>query len=239
MEPAPVPSIRHVLEVEAGLVGVRLAELGRDEHVLPRLVPEVVVEGRSLAAVLPAALELERLRVEARESAGGVPVCVSEHREDDVVARHAMDGVGARVSGRTHDLFRLDHLLDARAPRVVGHVDDVDARRAEARHDEVGTVGTVTRRAAAVPAEVVQLVAHVRHRRLVDDAAVLGVDDGEEVRRVDAGSLVQAGDVEELLGRRLSGLTRRGVERRSLRHLRLLSQLTKSFDQRRLPLSRR
>ena len=54
---------------------------------------------------------------------------------------------------------------------------------------------------AAVPAEVVELVADVRHRRLVDDPAVVGVDDGEEVRRVDAGALVQAGEVEELLGR--------------------------------------
>ena len=42
---------------------------------------------------------------------------------------------------------------------------------------------------------------------------VLGVDDGEEVGRVDAGALVQAGDVEELLGRRLHRLLRRAVER--------------------------
>jgi hypothetical protein len=48
-------------EVEALLVGVRLAELGRDEDVLARLVPEVVVERRQLAAVLPATIELERV----------------------------------------------------------------------------------------------------------------------------------------------------------------------------------
>ena len=69
---------------------------------------------------------------------------------------------------------------------------------------------------AAVPAEVVQLVADVRHRRLVDDAAVLGVDDGEEVGLLDAGALVQAGEVEELLRRRLHRLLRRGVERLGL-----------------------
>ena len=63
-------------------------------------------------------------------------------------------------------------------------------------------VGPVAGRAAAVPAEVVELVADVRHRQLVHDPAVLGVDDGEEVRRVDAGALVQAGEVEELLRRR-------------------------------------
>ena len=72
-------------------------------------------------------------------------------------------------------------------------------------------VGPVARRAAPVPAEVVKLVADVRHRRLVDDLPVLGVDDGQKVRRVDARALVQAGEVEKLLGRRLRGL-RGGAE---------------------------
>ena len=69
-------------------------------------------------------------------------------------------------------------------------------------------IRAVAGRAAAVPAEVVELVADVRHRRLVDDPSVLGVDDGEEVRRLDAGALVQAGDVEELLRRRLERFLR-------------------------------
>jgi hypothetical protein len=37
---------------------------------------------------------------------------------------------------------------------------------------------------------VVQLVADVRHRQLVDDLSLLRVDDGEEVRLVDTGPLV-------------------------------------------------
>jgi hypothetical protein len=63
---------------------------------------------------------------------------------------------------------------------------------------------------------VVQLVADVRHRQLVDDSAVLGVDDGEEVGLLDAGSLVQAHEVEELLRGRLHRLLRRAMERRGL-----------------------
>ena len=39
-----------------------------------------------------------------------------------------------------------------------------------------------------------QLVAHVGHRRLVHHAAILGIDDREEVGLVDAGALVQAGE---------------------------------------------
>jgi hypothetical protein len=60
---------------------------------------------------------------------------------------------------------------------------------------------------------VVELVACVRHRQLVDDPAVLGVDDGQEVRRVDPGALVQTDEIEELLRRGLHRLLRGAVER--------------------------
>ena len=60
VQPLPVAAGADVVDVEALLVGVGLAELRRDEHVLARLVPEVVVQGRVRAAVLPAALDLER-----------------------------------------------------------------------------------------------------------------------------------------------------------------------------------
>src|SRR5947208_1348787 len=58
-----------------------------------------------------------------------------------------------------------------------------------------------------------QLVAHVGHRRLVDDPAVLGIDDREEVGLVDAGALVQAGEIQELLGPGVTRGLRRLVER--------------------------
>src|SRR5262245_19930535 len=65
---------------------------------------------------------------------------------------------------------------------------------------------------AAVPPEVVDLVADVRQLELVDDAALLRVGDGQEVGRVHTGALAEAGDVEELLGRSLHRLLRRAVE---------------------------
>ena len=214
VEPPPVAPLGDVLGIEARLVRVGLAELGGHEHVLARLVPEVVAELRPGAAVLPAALDLERARIEAGEAARGVAVGVAEHREDDVVTGHAVDRVRARVSGRARDLLGLDHVLDPRTARVVGHVEHVDARRAEARHHEMRAVGPVARRAAAVPAEVVQLVAGVGHRRLVNDPPILGIDHGEEVGCPHAGALVHAGDVQELLGRRAHRVSGRGIERR-------------------------
>ena len=60
---------------------------------------------------------------------------------------------------------------------------------------------------------MVQLVADVRHRRFVQDLALLGVDDRDEVGCLDARALVEAGEVEELLLRRLLGVRRGAVER--------------------------
>ena len=206
MQPAAVAPRGDVVDVEALLVGVGLAELRRGEDVLARLVPEVVVEGRERAAVLPAALDLERACVEDREAAGAVAVAIAEHADHDVVARHAVHGVRPRVARLVDQLLRLDDLLDARPPRVLGDVEHVDPRRAKAGHDQMRAIRPVARRAAAIPAEVMQLVADVGHRRLVHDPAVLGIDHGEEVGLVDAGPLVQAGEIQELLG---PGVTRR------------------------------
>src|SRR5205814_10436295 len=72
VDPLSVPAGLDVRRVEARLVRVRFPELGRDEHVLARLVPEVVVQPRNVAPVLPAALELEGLRIEDGEASGAV-----------------------------------------------------------------------------------------------------------------------------------------------------------------------
>jgi hypothetical protein len=77
VQPLPVTARADVLDVEAGLVGVRLAELRGDEHVLARLVPEVVVQARLGAAVLPAALDLEGARVDDGEAAGAAALAVA------------------------------------------------------------------------------------------------------------------------------------------------------------------
>src|ERR687896_532420 len=73
-------------------------------------------------------------------------------------------------------------------------------------------IGPVAGRGAPVPAVVVELVADVGHRQLVDDPALLRVDDGEEIWCFDTGPLVEAREIEELLRGRLHGLLRRGVE---------------------------
>ena len=109
---AAVVALADVLGVEPRLVGAGRAELRGGEDVLARLVPEVVVEGRVRAAVLPAALDLERLRVDHREAAGAVAVGVAEHADDDVLARHAVDGVRAGQARLLDELLGLDDRLE-------------------------------------------------------------------------------------------------------------------------------
>jgi hypothetical protein len=53
-----------------------------------------------------------------------------------------------------------------------------------------------------------ELVADVRHRRLVDDPSVLSVDHGEIVGGAHASPLVQASQVEKLLRLRMARLLR-------------------------------
>ena len=110
-------------------------------------------------------------------------------------------------------------------PRRVGlGVDDVDARGAEAGHDQVAPLDMRVRRVraehrgAGVPAEVMQLVAGVGHLDFPDELAVgarggIDVDDGDGVGPVVAGR-VDAHDVGQCLGGRLHRRARRGVKGR-------------------------
>ena len=161
-----------------------------------------------MAPVLPAPLHVEAAGVEDSEPAHAPPLAIAEHAHHDVVARHAVDGVGAAVAGLLGELLGLDHLLDPGPAGIVGHVEDVDPRRPEAGNDQVRAVGAMAGRAAAVPAEVVELVADVRHRGLVDDLPVpvgvaIDVDHRDEVGALHAGAPVQASEVEEPLRRGL------------------------------------
>jgi hypothetical protein len=76
----------------------------------------------------------------------------------------------------------------------------MDPRGANARHDQVRAVGPVAGGAAAVPAEVMQLVAYVRHLGLMDDLPAcvgpgISVNHRNEVRLLDLGALIQTADV--------------------------------------------
>jgi hypothetical protein len=166
----------------------------------------------------PLADDREVASVDHGQAARKVAVAVAEHRHGDDVAGHAMHRVWRGEPRLLNDLLRLDHVAHARGQRVAD-VEQVGAGGAQARHHQrVPVQLRVTRRGARVPAEVVQLVADVGHVGPTHDLPVLrrgrlDVDDCDEVGALDTRALVQAGYVNEALGRLTRGDLRCRVAR--------------------------
>ena len=136
--------------------------------------PGIVGELLRTAVHLPLAPHVEGLVVHQENATRPFAFAVAEGRHIDAF-RSAVYGVWARVAGALGHLLRLDHSYDLWILRVGLGVQDMDARRAEARHHQIAAldmgvrcVGTQARR-AGVPAKVMQLVAGLGHRCRADD----------------------------------------------------------------------
>ena len=164
----------------------------RDHGAEVEVPPEVVGELLRPAVGLPLALDREVLVVEQEHAAGPVALRVAERGDVDAVGA-AVDRVRAAVAGLARDLVGLDDLDELGRARVLLDVEDVDARGAQARDEQVAALDVrvrgprAQRRGARVPAEVVQLVADVGHVEAADERAVgrrarLEVEHGDRVR---------------------------------------------------------
>src|SRR5262249_7496631 len=71
-----------ILDLEAAGHRLWSGPLAREHHVVPRLIPEVVVEIHALPARLPAADDIE-LVAQQQEAARRLAVLVTEHRQHD------------------------------------------------------------------------------------------------------------------------------------------------------------
>ena len=201
---------------------IRRPPFARHHRVVAKMPPRVIGETLRPAVDFPAAKHLEAFGVHEEDAARSVARGVAERGDVDAF-RPAMHGVRAAIAGPLDDFFGLDHLGDRRASQVGLRVDDVDARGAEARHDEiapldvrVGRIGAEAR-AASIPSIMVQLVAELRHFDLADDRGIAGragidVDDGQRVRHVPLGR--ECRDIGERLGRRLRCQARRRIKAR-------------------------
>ena len=201
----------------------RGAPLARHEDVVVEVPPEVVGEVLRTAVLLPRADDLEGVVVQQRDAAGPL---IAERRTQigDVDALGAaVRGVRPAVAGLALVLLRLDDLRDLRVERVVLDVDEVDAAGAQPHHQQVAALDVrmrvvgAQRRAARVPAVVVQLVPGVRHRAPADHLPVPGgrgvdVDDGQCVRLRLALTSPEGGDVGQPLRSGLCRQAGRGVE---------------------------
>ncbi len=223
VQPVPVPLAEQQLADQPVLDHRRRAPLAGDHDVGAQVPPEVVGEVLRPALLLPAAEHLERVVVEQGDAARPL-VAVRRAEVGDVDALGtAVRGVRAAVAGLVLVLLRFDHLGDARVAGVVLDVDDVHPARPQPEHEQVAAldvgvrVAGAQRRAARVPAVVVQLVADVRHVAPADDLPVrrrAGVDvhDGEGVGLRLALAAPERGDVRQALGLGLRSQAGRGVE---------------------------
>ncbi len=147
VQPAAVLAAEQHFRHEPVLERVGRAPFAGHHGVVAEMPPDVIGELLRPAIDLPAAERLEALVIHHEDAARRLAVRVAERRDVDA-ARPAMDGVRARVAGLLGDLLRLDHLDDLRLARVGLGVEDVDARGAQARHDQVAPLDVRMRRVA-------------------------------------------------------------------------------------------
>ncbi len=159
---------------QAVFKGVRRAPFAGYERVISQVPPAVVGQLLRSAVDFPAPERLEAFRIQQKNPAGRATVGVPE-RSDIDAAWTAVHRVRTRIAGAAGNGLRFDHLDDGRVQRVGFRIEDIDARGAQPRHDQVTPLSMRVRRVrakaggAGVPAEVMQFVARVRHRQIADD----------------------------------------------------------------------
>ena len=170
------------------------APFAGDESVESQVPPEIISEFLRATIQLPLPEDIEALVIHHENSAGTVAVRSSQRAHKDSVGT-AMNRVRGCVSRACGQRLRLNHLHDLRVARIGLGIDDMDARRVDARHDQVAAFHMRMRSvraqagAAGVPAEMMQLIAGIRHVHLADDMAVAG---GGGIDVHDAQSIVTA-----------------------------------------------
>ena len=167
---------------------LRRSPLAADHHVVPRLIPEVVVEFQPAGIGHPSG---RRSRI-CRRAAGSRPArCPSASPSIEIMIWPL--GRQCTVCGAPRLVLPGDRLagsitLSSFEFARIGGVDDVNPAGAKPGHDQIAPrlagIGVAT--AARVPAKVMQLVAGVGHRQPGDDLRVgrrVGID-------VDRGQIV-------------------------------------------------
>src|SRR5262245_36193811 len=107
-----------------------------DHSVEPQVPPHVVSQLLRTAIKLPAALNLQRLRVHDKCAARTVAVGRAKCTQIDSV-RSAVDGMRCRIAGAIPNLLGLYDFDDSRLLRIRFDIKDVDARGVDPRNDQI------------------------------------------------------------------------------------------------------
>src|SRR5207249_10217507 len=125
-------------------------------RVVAEMPPGIIAELLRSAVDLPAAERLETLLIHDADAAGRLAIFVAQ-RSDIDPTRPAVDRVRAGIAGLVGKLCRLDHLDDLGRARIWFGIENVDARGAQAWHDEIAALhmrmrrGRTQARPASVP----------------------------------------------------------------------------------------
>src|SRR5215471_12280045 len=173
----PVAATQQYFRIHSILHHVGRAPFAGDDGVVSQVPPEVIREFLRAAIQLPFPENIEALMIHHENSAGTAAVRSSQRADQDSVGT-AMNRVRRCVSRARGQRLRLNYLHDFRIARIRLGIDDVYARRMDTRHDQIAAfyMGMRGMRAqtgaAGVPAEMMQLVAGIRHVNLANDTAV-------------------------------------------------------------------
>src|ERR1700722_7051121 len=125
--------------------------------------PEVVSQILGAVAPFPRSLKLKCFCIYQEDAAGTVAAGRTERAAVDAVGA-TMNGVGRCVARLLNELLRLNHLYDLGMIGVRFRIQDMNAGRPNAGHNQVTTLHVGVRslraeaRAARVPAKVMQLI---------------------------------------------------------------------------------
>ena len=139
--------------------------------------PKIIMQELRTPVHLPLTQNVERLTIEHENTSWAVAIGRPESADVNAF-RPTMNGVRTRIIRARKNFFRLDHFDHLRFSRIGLRVDNVNARRAQPRHNQVTTLDVRMRgvrakgRTARIPTKVMQLVAKLRHLDLTDALAV-------------------------------------------------------------------
>jgi hypothetical protein len=101
--------------------------------------PEIVRKSLRATIQLPLPEDVEALVIHHEKSARTIAVRSSQRAHQDSVGT-AMNRVRGRISRARGQSLRLNHLDDLRVVRIHLGIDDMDARRVDARHHQVAAL---------------------------------------------------------------------------------------------------
>ena len=144
------------------------APFAGQQRVESQMPPKIIMQELRAPIYFPLAQDLERFAIQHENTPRAVAIGCSK-RANVYAFRSTVDRVRTRIVSARKNFFRFDHFDDLRFSRIGLGVDDVNMRGANSRHNQVTALDVwmrrvrAKRRTACIPAEMMKLIAKLRH----------------------------------------------------------------------------